>query len=84
MVKKLQLRLRIIILADTIDILGKEIAKLKKRVADLEAMQTDTLDWKDTTGDFASGNFEGRRVANTFDNNYKIYLEGSFRTIINW
>lgn len=39
--------------------------------------------YKTDTGDPASG-YEGMLVINTFDNTYKVYAEGAFRTITTW
>lgn len=38
---------------------------------------------KTDTGD-ESNPFEGMKVSNTFDNTYKIYLDGGWRTIASW
>lgn len=55
--------------------------KLQRRVAKNEARSTDTVEIKTTTGDYASG-WDGRRVLNTVDNNYKIYADGAWRQIV--
>ena len=39
---------------------------------------------KADTGDYGSGNFEGRLVINSFDNSYKVYAAGAWRTIASW
>ena len=39
---------------------------------------------KATTGDYGTGNFEGRRVKNTTDSNIKEYWDGAWRTIASW
>lgn len=42
------------------------------------------IETKTDTGDYGSGNFEGRQVINTFDNTFKIYAESAWRTITTW
>lgn len=39
---------------------------------------------KTDTGDYASGNWEGRMVINTFDNTFKVYAEGAWRSLATW
>jgi hypothetical protein len=59
------------------------ITDLQERVAQLEAAPADDLEIKATTGDFATADsWNGRRVLNTFDNNYKILAEGAWRQIL--
>jgi hypothetical protein len=68
---------------DIIQQLTKTIVDLQKRVSQLEAAPADDLEIKTTTGDFAVGDsWDGRRVLNTFDNNYKIFADGGWRQIV--
>jgi len=69
---------------DVIQAFADAIEDLKNRVAELESRDSDNVELKDSTGDFSSNNFMGRRVINTFDNTYKIYAEGSWRSIASW
>jgi len=68
---------------NTIARLVSAVQKLQRRVAKNEARSTDTVEIKTTTGDYAAGtSWDGRRVLNTFDNNYKIFADGAWRTIV--
>lgn len=73
---------------DNVDILlnmSQQVEDLKARVATLEADPADAVEIKNTTGDFADADsWNGRRVINTVDNDYRIFTEGSWRSIITW
>ena len=68
---------------DLMDIITDQIVDLKQRIGDLESRALDAVEIKSTTGDPADP-FEGRRVINTFDNEYRMYLDGAWRTIVAW
>jgi len=68
---------------NTILRLVSAVQKLQRRVAKNEARSTDTVEIKTTTGDYADAtSWDGRRVLNTFDDNYKIFADGAWRTIV--
>lgn len=68
---------------DLLEIMVNRITDLLERTAQLEAAPADAIEIKATTGDFAVGDsWNGRRVLNTFDNNYKVFSEGAWRQIL--
>lgn len=64
-------------------ILARALTGLDKRIRTLEAAEGPRFDIKDTTGDpTASGNYHF--VINTFDNNFRVYADGAWRTLVSW
>ena len=63
--------------------LQNQIEALKSRLNTLEGNTTIDLRIKTTTGDYASG-VSGNFVINTFDNTYKAYADGGWRTLVSW
>jgi hypothetical protein len=68
---------------DIIQILVDELVTLRKRVEALESNEYPTGKIKSDTGDPATG-YSFQFVNNTFDNNLKVWLEGAWRTVLNY
>lgn len=64
-------------------LLGRAASNLQKRMEDLERADTAIYEVKTTTGDpTARGNYHF--VINTFDNTFKVYADGAWRTLDSW
>jgi hypothetical protein len=58
------------------------IQDLTRRVSELETQGKDNVEIKSDTGDFAAASsWNGRRVVNTADTTYKVFIGGSWRTL---
>lgn len=64
-------------------IIAKAVANIDERLRTLEIEEKPRFDIKDTTGNpTASGNYHF--VINTFDNTFKVYADGGWRTLVSW
>lgn len=58
------------------------VTDLQRQLATQVAAPADDLEIKTTAGDFAVGDsWVGRRVVNTADNTYKVFLNGAWRQL---
>ena len=58
------------------------VGNLQRQLATQIAAPADDLEIKTTAGDFAVGDsWVGRRVVNTNDNTYKIFIAGAWRQL---
>lgn len=65
--------------------LTNAVVSLQRRVDALESLGKDNVEIKIDTGDYGAGtSWDGRRVINLFDTNYKIFADGAWRQIVNW
>ena len=63
--------------------IARSLAKLGKRVEDLETKEGPTFEIKTTAGDpTAIGNYHF--VINTVDNTFKVYADSGWRTLASW
>jgi len=66
-----------------LDIITTIIGSLSERISSLESKETAIFEIKTTTGDSAPrGNYHF--VSNEFDNTFKVYLDGGWRTLVSW
>lgn len=64
-------------------ILAKAITNLDERIRSLETAEGPRFDIKSTTGDPTPiGNYHF--VINTFDNTFRVYADGGWRTLATW